>query len=417
MKNSYRILLIILASFCMVGCDSLLSQTPEEDTTKLWPAGNSSGEYIGYINAKGKMSIPAQYKRAYRFSGGKAKVVLSNDQNSFIDKHGNILHTLPTDSYCDDYFYYGCCCFCQQGRWGMFDAEFNTIIPAEYSLLGQMTREGLIRFQSPANNWRYGYMNKSGKVVIEPQFFYAADFCDGIAVVVRYNNDNMLYGAINMKGELILDTIYYCLESVGGDRLVYRARDGLYGLMDTKGGIISEPFFCTHWFYGDDELMPVSLPNDIDKFGYIDRNGVLQIPCQYDVATPFCHGEAWVSTLRDDNGNFLYSDSHSELINTRGEELLRMESKQPLAGFHNGLCPVAEGESSQWQYINKKGKVIYSWAQRPLGDHSWYPHAPSGKVALENEECKYVSFQNLVLSMFEGTEYYHLALQSCTYNR
>ena len=388
-----------------MGCDSPITQTPEEDTTKLWPAGNLTDYNVGFINAKGEMVIPAQYYEAYRFSGGKAKVLLTAKQSAFIDENGKLLYTLPYGVSCDNYFSYGCCVFGQIGAYGMYDTDFNLVIPAENLWVGTMTKEGLAYYAPNTMDGRTGYINKAGDVIIEPQFAFAASFCDGIAVVsYAYEGKDLthrsLYGAINTQGELMIDTIYEHLESVGSDRVVYYSPGGYSrGLMDTKGNIITEPFFGVYTFFGDNDLMPVTLADDNKKFGYIDRNGTFQIPCIYYDATPFYKGEAWVATEKSvKHADFSYTCQY-ELINTKGETLLTLKNKSPLAGFHNGLCPVNNHENNLLEYIDKQGNVVYSWHP----NYTWYPQMP---------EKSYTKDQKLRISMFEGTEYYPLAIQS-----
>ena len=437
MKNGYISLLIIFALFFLVGCEnpSPFSNTPDEETTMLWPAGDSTG-FWGFINDKGEMVIPAKFERTYGFSGGMAKVVLDDDgipmpsyigyqanlmghQQAFIDKHGKILFSLPQYyAFTDHYFYYGCCRFGCVDNIGMMDTHFNPIIPdGKYSgiRLGVMTKDGLASSV-------LGYFNKAGELVISSHingvdgniYEKRDDFCDGLAVVEDYMdlNDMSLvydrYCAINTKGEVVIDTIYKFLQSAGNDRLLYRLKNGDYhaGLIDTQGNIITEPFITIEYnsFFGDGGLMPVK-ENNVGanaKYGYIDKNGTLQIPYQYEYAEPFCNGYAWVRA-RNENSIVVCT-----LINLQGQKILELEPMQEPASnvcgyYHNGLCLIFDWNKPYWYYyMNLQGEVIYSWPQEPVNQKNSDRRIP--------EHMK-PDHKELMLQRFEGTPYYPLALQ------
>lgn len=421
------IVIPIAAVLCMVGCDNHFSNTPDEDSTMLWPAGDSTG-YWGFINEKGEMVIPAKYDRTYGFSGGMAQVYIDVDgkplpsyigyetsvmgtKHAFINKRGEVVFALPEDKgFVDHYFYYGCCRYGTMQTRGMMDTHFNAIIPDEkYHSgigLGVMTKDGLASSV-------LGYFNKAGEVVISAYIngkdgnLYDSryDFCDGIAVVYDYMDladmytTYQRYGAINTKGEMVIDTVYTYLQSVGCNRLIYQTKNqdySLFGLMDTHGKIITEPCIKreSHSFFGDGGLMPVYSSQDGWKYGYMDVNGAMQIPYKYAYATPFCNGYAWVQVQGEGY----------KLINLRDEVVLALDMWQTPYfdyGFRNGLCLIAynDNKTRLFQYINLKGEVIYSWPMHPNTQDS---NAP---------EMQETDRDAMLLRMFEGTEYYPLAEQ------
>ena len=233
MKKFFFLFTLALA---VIACENPFSNTPDEDTTMLWPAGDSTG-YWGFINEKGEMVIPANYDRTYGFSGGMAQVYIDVDgkplpsymgyetsvmssKHALINKRGEILFTLPEDKgFYDHYFYYGCCRFGGLRSRGMMNNNFNPFIPDdkyhEGIRLGVMTKDGLASSV-------LGYFNKSGELVISSfingvdgnMYDRWGDFCDGVAVVEDYmdvadmNTTYQRYGALNTKGEVVIDTVY-----------------------------------------------------------------------------------------------------------------------------------------------------------------------------------------------------------------
>ena len=434
-----KFFLLFTLALAVIACENPFSNTPDEDTTMLWPAGDSTG-YWGFINEKGEMVIPAKYDRTYGFSGGMAQVYIDVDgkplpsymgyetsvmssKHALINKRGEILFTLPEDKgFYDHYFYYGCCRFGGLRSRGMMNNNFNPFIPDdkyhEGIRLGVMTKDGLASSV-------LGYFNKSGELVISSfingvdgnMYDRWGDFCDGIAVVEDYidvadmNTTYQRYGALNTKGEVVIDTVYTFLQSVGCNRLVYHGKDGDYdllGLMDTQGNIITEPFIHRdgYSFFGDGGLMPVYdfKTGEGRRYGYIDPNGNLQIPYQYEYAEPFCNGYAWVYT-HDENGFTVY-----KLIDLQGQVILELDKTQYPAGnisggYRNGLCLIAVRNqvSYFYQYINLQGEVVYSWPMNP--------NTPDSSVPEKLDPSSF-DYDEMLLRLFEGTNYYPLAEQS-----
>jgi hypothetical protein len=56
----------------------------------------------------------------------------------------------------------------------------------------------------PQQSGKWGYIDKRGKVVIQPQFDEAEKFEGGVAIV-RVNN---LYGVVNTKGQFVAEARY-----------------------------------------------------------------------------------------------------------------------------------------------------------------------------------------------------------------
>lgn len=117
----------------------------------------------------------------------------------------------------------------------------------------------------------YGYIDKTGQWVIEPQFESASDFRDGMAVVKK--NDQ--YGVINEKGEVIIDFQFDYLGSFVEGMAAFK--------VDTEQG---------------------------QKYGFINTNGEKIIEAKYDRVSNFHDGLAWV----DIAGKFGYVDQHGNEV-------------------------------------------------------------------------------------------------------
>lgn len=405
MKKISLVTILLAALFCMSNCDDQFNSTPELDKTLLWPAQSDTCALWGYINEKGEMVIPQKFIEAYYFSCGRAKVILEDNRRAFIDQFGQILYVLSEGEECDNSFYYGFCRFSDvNGLYGMFDTNFNIVIPNEYTSMGRMSKEGLVSAEK-------GYLNKNGETVfLLPYAKSLSDFCDGVAVVTIWEDEDRMYkdGAIDSNGKLVVDTIYEVLYSVENGRLVY-AKNGRRGLLDLKGNVVTLPMYSDYFWYGEGGLMPVCRGN---RWMYIDKNGKMALPELYAYATPFSEGIAYVKYDYKVEGY----DSNRMLINKQGKIILSLKSDQYLQTIpHNGLARIREiyfdeetgaYEYEEFKYIDKKGDVIYSWII-PQND-SYY--SPAAKKPAEMDE------DEMMLRMFEGTEYYPLAEQ-CVRNK
>ena len=412
MKTKICLCLLLMMAFC--SCEkNQLGQTPETDTTLLWPASDSTGLW-GYINEKGEMVIPAKYFHTFGFSCGRAMVYQESTYDmAFIDKNGSILFTRNSDEDYDTYFYYGCCRVYKvlptfNHPIAMIDDNFNILFQADsyYRFMNPMTKDGLVLTD-------LGYLNKKGEIIFPKENIRlndvsCFDFCDGVAVLAPSwsRKDGYIYpqyGAINTKGEYVIDSIYYLLQSVGCNRLLYhteveKAGEAplLVGLMDTQGNIITEPFIEGGYsmFFGDGDLLPARDYYQ-GKWGYIDKNGTWQFPAQYDRAYPFYEGVAWVLNREDG----------WKLIDLKGNVVLALDdvNKSPNGMFHNGLCLIWDSTNRQNMYINKQGEVIYSWTAKSAKKQS---------NSLEKTDPSSFDYDEMLLRLFEGTNYYPLAEQS-----
>ena len=182
--KKYFYLIALIAAVVLTACDSSV-QTPQGDKTKLWPAGKKDSQLWGYMDKNGNMEIAAKYDYALGFSCGWA-FVSEEKEYLFIDKNAKNKHSVGQDELYDEepYFYYNHMRFRDGNLMGMWDKDFSVVIPADYEYVGMPTADELVLFAEDANDDEvYGYLDMKGKVAIEPQWSWAEDFEDGMAVV------------------------------------------------------------------------------------------------------------------------------------------------------------------------------------------------------------------------------------------
>ncbi|MFM8470859.1 MAG: WG repeat-containing protein [Limisphaerales bacterium] len=106
---------------------------------------------------------------------------------------------------------------------------------------------------------KYGYRDRSGEFVIPPQFDYAGEFSEGLAVVGVGKFPGTKWGYINLQGQVVIPAQF----------------DGAH---DFSEGMAA-----------------VSVGG---KLGYSDRTGKLAVPPQFDEAQKFNGGRARVRIIQ-----------------------------------------------------------------------------------------------------------------------
>ncbi|MCL4479776.1 MAG: WG repeat-containing protein, partial [Deltaproteobacteria bacterium] len=172
-----------------------------------------------------------------------------------------------------------------------------------------------------------GYINKSGKFVINPQFDEAWVFTDGLAMI-----------------------------KLGNKR----------GFIDKSGKYVINPQFDTaNWFRGG-----VAAACSSGKCGYIDKSGKYIISPQFDNANDFHDGFAAVESVigtHEKKWKDWFGHIHTKVIPVKEWGYIDKTGKTKItplfdgAGeFHDGLALVTIGP--HWAYIDKTGKYVWATA-------------------------------------------------------
>ena len=116
---------------------------------------------------------------------------------------------------------------------------------------------------------KYGYIDKKGNYVINPQFDYAFYFADnGLAVV---KNDEK-YGYIDKKGNYVINLQFDSASTFDDSGMALVKNSDQFGFIDKKGNYVINPQFDDVHEYSsyDKDLIAVETG---DKYGCIDRKG------------------------------------------------------------------------------------------------------------------------------------------------
>ena len=315
-------------------------QSPIKDTDSLFPIVEH-GKW-GYMDKAGKIVISPQYYDAYPFKEGMARiqpwpVLLSKAiRVYFIDKNGRMLSNFKVYSNAQD-FSEGLALVVVPGErgFGYIDATGNMAIPQDDSHeAGGQFHEGLATIKQGG---KWGYIDKSGKMVIAPQFNEALRFSEGLASVKSGDK----WGYIDKSGNMVIAPQY---------EMAYQHQEGLaavkqggrWGFIDNTGKMVMAPQFQDAYGFSEG-LVDVK---DGGKWGFIDKGGKMVVTAKYDAVHAHFEGLAGVKQ----GGKWGFIDKTGTMvISPQFDEAGR---------FSEGLAEVKVGK--KWGYIDKTGK--YVWA-------------------------------------------------------
>lgn len=167
MKKFFKITtLLLIIPLILTGCSN---PHPIEDASTL--IVYKDGDKFGYKDATGRVVIKAKYCAAFPFSDGLAVVIKKHFDGTecwnYIDAYGNIpfkINCYRADSFSEGY--------------------------------------AAVKFEE---NGKWGYINKKGELVIEPQYDIASMFEAGTATVHIGGNAGT-WQVIDIEGNVIRET-------------------------------------------------------------------------------------------------------------------------------------------------------------------------------------------------------------------
>lgn len=216
------------------------------------------------------------------------------------------------------------------GKWGFVDKTGELVIPAVYTAVGHFTN-GLAPVYvggwecgcTGLHDGAWGYINREGKMVVEPQFRQAGNFSEGLAVVTY---DGQRYAWIDENGKFAIELrpLSFAASFREGVARIRGTRGGTPGWNDsgyiTKAGeVFAHSSFPACGSELSEGLFQARGPTTRDGptgrelpplHGYCDRQGNWIIKPQFTHSQPFRGGLAGVQK----EGKMLY-------INKRGETI------------------------------------------------------------------------------------------------
>ena len=325
----------------------------------LYPFGKDG--YIGFINENKKLVVEPKYTSVGRFSEGLAFARVEPGLYECINTKGKVVFRIEADQFMRDYKE-GLAAFKKDGKWGFIDRKGNIVIEPQYLYVPSFS-EGLVGVGSFV--FDSFYINKKNEDVFGERFYSCGAFSEGYAVVGKWpggrdtgDAKDTRYGIINHNGEVVVPIKY---------RVVRDVSDGLYGIgvfpesMPPDGEI--EEWMS--WVFIDIETGEVQFewPNvgirypyngylaayfkEEDSYGIINTKGEIVVEPQFDRITEIPSEGLYV----------VYKEGVGEwYITPTGKEVfpVKFDVARP---FYGKLARVVKDGKSG--YIDRKGEIIY----------------------------------------------------------
>jgi hypothetical protein len=247
---------------------------------------------VGCIDTRGNLVIPIKYEDMLEFSDGLAVVDIKGGQG-YIDRTGQIV--IPPKFHRAYSFQNGFAIVENPKKpWASFINKSGEIVLTDRVNPLSRYNEGLINCN---DNEKWGYMNISGEIIIKPIFANARPFYEGKAAVMpvplkgKPKRTERFYGFIDKSGKMVIPPVYQGADLKFSEDLCAVHNDR-FGYIDLKGELVI-PY---QFYLGDhfsEGLACVQFTED-GKYGFINKEGSVSVPLIFDSADAYKNGLAAV---------------------------------------------------------------------------------------------------------------------------
>jgi hypothetical protein len=234
-------------------------------------------------------------------------------------------------------------------KWGFIDRTGKIVIPPQFDNVGEF-HSGLaaVNYETPGKPSQWEFIDKSGKVVVGPGAGGTYGFSDGLALVMDTRSASFIdtHGKTVFKPEAGSGIAKVCNFHEGlaavtkYDRItsttVVQPINGHAGYIDHSGRI-AIPFRYTDASDFSEGLAAVKV-NQL--WGYIDKSGKFVIPATYQSAGRFSEGLAWV--CEGIKSCYIDKSGHTRIVTEEQATNIGMG-----VGAGRGVTFVAGGQDTQ----------------------------------------------------------------------
>ncbi|NDP22267.1 MAG: WG repeat-containing protein [Paludibacter sp.] len=318
----------VICCMCFIGLSC--SNNQNKIDFELIPV--KSGEKWGYINTKGDYKINPQFQDAQFFRDGIARVLSVDGKVGYISEDGKYI--IPVKYKDGTPFQDGLAFVVSDGGYPTcIDKSGETIFQLKQAKLAFWFSEGLAMFQTSDD--KFGFVDESGKVVVNPQFEYARPFNEGYAAVCQ----NKKWGFIDMLGKIVINSQFDgVMDFHSGKAAFHNGKQ--CGFIDTKGSFVINPQFDYTMSFSEGMASVYSGK----QFGFISEDGKIKINPQFEDVLSFKGGMALIK--QGEKYGFINKEGKIE-INPQFDEA---------SMFFGNVAYVKSAD--KWGIIDKTGKYL-----------------------------------------------------------
>ena len=295
---------------------------------------------------------PVQIGTVTRLSEKDGKLERRNGLNGFVDKNGKVIKDFKykaslganwrsdsavvmiqslknEDKYYQEYY------FIDKGKWGFIDTTGKVVINFQYDEAWEFSSgRAAVR-----KGEKWGYIDKNGKLVIGYKYETNHNFNNG------YNSDRNaekdLWAVIDSLGKVVIGYNYDGIwDSYYPTNFIPASKNGKYGFINKEEKVLVDFIFDRVIPYDEDNSRFMVEMND--KWGIIDNKGRMITECIYEYLIEFNNGLADVR-----------NDKKFGLIDKNGKIIVDFDFYWACE-YSDGLIPVQKSENSKWAFIKIK---------------------------------------------------------------
>lgn len=263
----------------------------------------------------------------------------------------------------------------QGDYWGYVDKDGKFIINPQFKDAYTFV-EDLALIQNTEG--KYGFIDNQGKLKIPAIYKNAASFSEGLAAVVK---ENQKIEFIDKSGKTILnlDANIETAEKFS-DGLALVELNGKKCYIDKNGKVVINNQFDNAYNFSEGLALIRQRVKEDAKYGYIDKTGKIIITPQFDDANFFFENRASIKVDKkygfiDKTGKIVITPQFDEVaffsqnlaavkqgdlwgfIDKEGKFVINPQFKNVYNFNSAGLCPVKSTTNDKWGFIDKEGKM------------------------------------------------------------
>jgi hypothetical protein len=241
--------------------------------------------------------------------------------------------------------------FGRGGNYGFIDRSGVVVIPPKFSYVGVFS-EG----KAPASldGTAYGYIDKSGEMVIAPKYGFAGSFSQGLAPVRTDGG----WGYINSSGDMSIPARFGIAREFS-EGLAFVREGETSGYIDLGGRMVTD--LGKNFIGGSKSSEGLFLYAEDYKWGYLNKAGKPVIPAQYSMALSFSDGWAAVQSTAwgfiDKTGKEVIPAEYTAVNDFSEGRALVVKGGMPIMSRVDGVTSFYT-EPRQVGFIDKAGKKI-----------------------------------------------------------
>jgi len=298
MKMFKNVIYLILATIIISSCGS--SESSSDFDLSLIPFQEKEGGRWGFIDLEGNVKIETDFKKKPSiFKEGFALIRVERKNKTYYDFINTEGKEQDQKFVKATLFNEGFACVVEENQPPAYiNKEMKIVFILKDAEEAGIFSEGLAKFKNQEGEW--GFVDKTGKVVIKPKYYYVESFKEGLALVVLRSEDReVTSGFIDQTGTEVIKISdkYDNLRSFSEGLAPYSDGDDNWGFIDKKGEkVINAKDYrnrVTGFYNGY-----ASYRDEDKSWGLIDKEGEKIIRAKYNYPLIFINGLAAIEEER-----------------------------------------------------------------------------------------------------------------------